>query len=122
MGKPRMWFPNRSDTNRPVQAQKRARSLKFRILVEEELYYSSSENKVADQFRLCRLLVFSCTGLFISLPALILVLSQGIIIPHPPMASLIQGTNSGECYVWFCHQLMSQVEVIETFSKMLQEK
>ena len=26
-----MWFPNRSDTNRPVQAQERARSLKFRI-------------------------------------------------------------------------------------------
>ena len=24
-----MWFPNRSDTNRPVQAQKQARSLKF---------------------------------------------------------------------------------------------
>ena len=24
-------FPTRSDTNRPVQAQKRARSLKFRI-------------------------------------------------------------------------------------------
>ena len=40
-----MWFPNRSDTNRPVQAQKRARSLKFRIKVEEELYYPSSENK-----------------------------------------------------------------------------
>ena len=31
VGKPTMWFPNRSDTNRPVQAQKRARSLKFRI-------------------------------------------------------------------------------------------
>ena len=29
--KPTMWFPNRSDTNRPVQAQKQARSLKFRI-------------------------------------------------------------------------------------------
>ena len=73
MGKLTMWFPNRSDTNRPVQAQKRARSLKFRIYVEhveEELYYSSSENKGADQlrgyreadlrlcFRLCRLLVF----------------------------------------------------------------
>ena len=29
--KPTMWFPNRSDTNRPVQAKKRARSLKFRI-------------------------------------------------------------------------------------------
>ena len=70
VGKPTMWFPNRSDTNRPVQAQKRARSLKFRIEVEEELYYPSSENKGADQlrgyreadlrlcFRLCRLLVF----------------------------------------------------------------
>ena len=31
MGKPTMWFPNRSDTNRPVQLQKQARSLKFRI-------------------------------------------------------------------------------------------
>ena len=70
-----MWFPNRSDTNRPaVQAQKRARSLKFQIYVEEELYYPSSENKGADQlrsyceadlrlcFRLCRLLVFPCGG------------------------------------------------------------
>ena len=65
-----MWFPNRSDTNRAVQAQKQARSSKFRIRVEEELYYPSSENKGADQlrgyreadlrlcFRLCRLLVF----------------------------------------------------------------
>ena len=70
VGKPTMWFPNRSDTNRPVQAQKTARSLKFRIYAEEELYYPSSENKDADQlrgyreadlrlcFRLCRLLVF----------------------------------------------------------------
>ena len=77
MGKPTMWFPNRYDTNRPVQAQKRARSLKFWIYVEEELYYPSSENKDADQlrgyreagsgyreadlrlcFRLCKLLVF----------------------------------------------------------------
>ena len=49
--KPTMWFPNRSDTNRPVQAQKIARSLKFRIYVEEELYYPSSENKGADQLR-----------------------------------------------------------------------
>ena len=31
VGKPTMWFPNRSDTNRPVQSQKRARNLKFRI-------------------------------------------------------------------------------------------
>ena len=29
VGKPTMWFPNRSDTNRAVEAQKQARSLKF---------------------------------------------------------------------------------------------
>ena len=74
VGKPTMWFPNRSDTNRPVQAQKQARSLKFWIEVEEELYYPSRENTGADQlrsyceadlrlcFRLCRLLVFPCGG------------------------------------------------------------
>ena len=69
-----MWFPNRSDTNRRVQLQKQARSLKFWSEVEEELYYPSSENKGADQlggyreadlrlcFRLCRLLVFPRGG------------------------------------------------------------
>ena len=46
-----MWFPNRSDTNRPVQSQKRARSLKFWSEVEKEFYYPSSENKGADQLR-----------------------------------------------------------------------
>ena len=65
-----MWSPNRSDTNQAVQSEKRAGSLEFRIKVEEELYYPSSENKGADQlrgyreadlrlcFRICRLLVF----------------------------------------------------------------
>ena len=65
-----MWFPNMSDTDQAVQSQKQARSLKFRIQVEEELYYPSSGKKGADQllsyreadlrlcFRLCRLLVF----------------------------------------------------------------
>ena len=69
-----MWFPNRLDTNRAVEAQKAARILKFPIKVEEELYYPSSENKGADQlcgyreadlrlcFRLCRLLVLPCSG------------------------------------------------------------
>ena len=78
VGKPTMWFPNRSDTNRPVQSQKRARSLKFRIKVEEGLHYPSSENKGADQlrgyreadlrlcFRLCRLLVFPRGGSIIT--------------------------------------------------------
>ena len=72
--KPTMWFPNRSDTNRPVQSQKQVRSLKFRIYEEEELYFPSSENKGADQlreadprlcFRICRLLVFSRGGSYI---------------------------------------------------------
>ena len=31
VGKQTMWFPTRSDTDRPVQAQKQARGLKFRI-------------------------------------------------------------------------------------------
>ena len=69
-----MWFPNRSDTNRPVQLQKQARSLKFWGYVEEELYYPSSENKGADRlrgyreadlrlcFRICRLFGFSRVG------------------------------------------------------------
>ena len=31
MGKPSMWFLNRSNTNQAVQSQKQARSLKFQI-------------------------------------------------------------------------------------------
>ena len=74
VGKPTMWFPNMVDTNRPVQSQKRARSLKFRIYKVKELYYPCSENKGADQlrgyreadlrlcFRICRLLVFPWGG------------------------------------------------------------
>ena len=38
MGNPTIWFPNRSDINRPVQSQKR-----------RKLYHPSSENKGADQ-------------------------------------------------------------------------
>ena len=87
-----MWFPNRFDTNRPVQAQKQARSLKFWSQVEEELYYPSNENKGADPsadqlrgyreadlrlcFRLCRLLVFpggSYTSCLIKMPHDILI-------------------------------------------------
>ena len=37
-------FPTRSDTNRPVQSQKKVRILKFWVEVEEDLYYTSSEN------------------------------------------------------------------------------
>ena len=51
VGKPTMLFPTRSDTNRDVQAQKQARSLKFWIYKVEELHYPCSENKGADQLR-----------------------------------------------------------------------
>ena len=44
-------FSTRFDTNRPVQSQKMARSLKFWIEVEKGLYYLSSKNKGADQLR-----------------------------------------------------------------------
>ena len=42
-------FPTRCDTNRLVQTRKQAKSLKFWIYVEEEVYYLCSENKGADQ-------------------------------------------------------------------------
>ena len=43
--KKKLWFPTRSDTKWTVQSQKKARSLKFWILVEEALYYLCSKNK-----------------------------------------------------------------------------
>ena len=84
MGKPTMWFPNKSNTNRPVQLQKQARSLKLWSSVEKELYYWSSENKGADQlrgyreadlrlcFRLCRLFVFPWGGSYMTNPVLMI--------------------------------------------------
>ena len=51
VGKTTMWFSNGSDTNQAVQSQKQARSLKFQIYEEEEVYYLCSENKGADQLR-----------------------------------------------------------------------
>ena len=42
-------FSTRSDTNKAVQPQKKARGLKFRIQDIEGLYYLCSENKGADQ-------------------------------------------------------------------------
>ena len=51
MGKPTMWFLNRSDTNWAVQPQNTTRSLKFWIKEEDGLYFLSSENKGADQLQ-----------------------------------------------------------------------
>ena len=42
-------FPTSSDTNRSVLSQKKAKSLKFQILEEEEIYYLYSEIKVTAQ-------------------------------------------------------------------------
>ena len=44
-------FPTRYDINGPVKSQKKGRSLKFWIQVEEGLYYLSIENKGTDQLR-----------------------------------------------------------------------
>ena len=44
-------FPTRADTNRAVEPQKMARSFKFRIKIEEGLYYLYSKNKGADLLR-----------------------------------------------------------------------
>ena len=38
MRKPSMWFFNRSDINQAVQAEKQARSLKFQIKEDEEVF------------------------------------------------------------------------------------
>ena len=54
-------FPARSDTNQPVQSEKKARNLKFWIYEEEGLYYPCSENKDADQLRsYCKADPFLC--------------------------------------------------------------
>ena len=49
MRKPTIWVPTRPDTNRAVQSQKMARSLKFQIWEVEGLYFPCSENKGAGQ-------------------------------------------------------------------------
>ena len=51
MRKSTIWFPNRSDINRAVQAKKIDRGWKFWIEKVDELYYLCSENKDADQLR-----------------------------------------------------------------------
>ena len=45
-----MWFPNRPDSNRPVQSQKMARDWKFWIQKVEELYYPVAKTKALISF------------------------------------------------------------------------
>ena len=62
MRKPTMWFQNRSDTNRDIQALKMARGWKFRIWKEEELYYKTKELiSFADTTKLICAFVFANT-------------------------------------------------------------
>ena len=49
MRKPVFGFPTRSNTHAAVKPHKMARGSKFRIWVEDGLYYPYSENKSADQ-------------------------------------------------------------------------
>ena len=52
----------RSDTNLPVQSQKQARSLKFRILEEKKVYYRVAKTKVLISFAVTAKLI--CTFVF----------------------------------------------------------
>ena len=53
----RFGFPTRSDTNRPEQSQKQAKSMKFWIFIEEELYYLCSEKKALISFAVSAMLI-----------------------------------------------------------------
>ena len=46
-------FPTRSDTHQFLQSQKKARSLKLWIKLEDELYYPCGVNKGTDQLCNC---------------------------------------------------------------------
>ena len=82
MRKLTVWVSDQ-DQNKPVCTVTEEILNLRRIQVEDELYYPSSENKGADQlrsyckadlrlcFRLCRLLVFPCSGSFKGHPNLI---------------------------------------------------
>ena len=59
MGKPTMWFSNRSDTNRPVQAQKKARSLKFRIKKKRDRTIRVAKTKALISFAVTAKLICS---------------------------------------------------------------
>ena len=59
VGKQTMWFPNRSDTNRAVQAQKQARSLKFQIKEEKEEYIRAARTKALISFAVTCAFVFA---------------------------------------------------------------
>ena len=108
MRKPTIWVPTRSDTNQAVQSQKIIRGWKFCIYKVEELFYLCSENKGADQlrsyceadlrlcFRLCRLLVFPCTGSFSIKCTLFTHLNSSSII----MLVMQLFTCSLLCLVW----------------------
>ena len=112
VGKPTMWFPNRSDTNRPVQVQKQARSLKFWIYKVEELYYPCSVNKGADQLRgyLICVFVFAYADCWFSHEvAHILLLFNLKNIPVNRKNVFVLFLKSGHSYVT-CLQLLWNIE------------
>ena len=57
-------FPTRTDINRPVQSQRKARSLKIRILQDEGLYYLCSEKKIAYKLICSVTAALICTFVF----------------------------------------------------------
>ena len=57
MRKPTIWISDQVDTNWPEQSQKIARSLKFRMMEEEGLYYPCCKNKGVISFAVTEKLV-----------------------------------------------------------------
>ena len=70
VGKPTMWFTNRSDTNRPAQAQKRARSLKFGVKQRRNCTIRVAKTKTLISFtvtaKLICVFVFACANCWFS--------------------------------------------------------
>ena len=92
MRKPAFWFQTWSDTNQTVQLLKMATGLKFRIWKVEGLYYLCCENKGADQLRgyreaelrlcfcICKMLVFSRRGSYVSSHVVFITSMHGLLI------------------------------------------
>ena len=102
MGKPTMWFPNRSDTHRPVQLQKRARILKFRISAEEELYYLSSENKGAVTAKLICAFVFAYADCWFSHEEAHMLLKIAAVLDYKAVI-VYNFYHSNHCFAHILH-------------------
>ena len=104
VGKPTMWFPNRFDTNRAVQAQKLARSLKFWIESRENQQSAYAKTKALISFavtaKLICVFVFAYADCWFSHEAAHLFLN---IKGHVGRSSPIHKTSTQQWHVMTSH-------------------